>query len=318
MKRELILEKYCSAPIQIKVNEDNMLDCSGVIVADNISLFDAVTDMSGTVHGVLLNTDGQIVYFRLADGLPVSKSIASGISKKALRHLSITEQDGILHILIVKCEKNFTVHHYRTQGNSWIRSCPKNMDPSTEYIDSCPCSAGKFALLVKYDDKELLYLETSGKWQQIQHPALPRDYTDISMSYFNGNIEIITDTDRDGVQSSILATLDTPRQNSGVFEIKEITNNAEDNMANGSIINSKYITELQNNTSEIDALKEQLAQLKASLDSIHKMLENSERQYKYITVCRDSVKQHDTQINQLNIKIQELTNRFNGFTKQPR
>ena len=49
-----------------------------------------------------------------------------------------------------------------------------------------------------------------------------------------------------------------------------------------------------------------------------KILENAEKQYKYITICRDAAKQHDTQINQLGIKLQELINRFNGFSKQAR
>lgn len=310
LQRELLLEKYTSKPICVKINDDDMLDCGGVVVADNILLFDAATDAVGAVHGVLLNKDGQIIYFRLADGLPISKSIAKGISQSSLKQLSITEQDGILHILIVKCEKNFTVHHYRTRGNSWVRSIPKIMDSSTEYIDSCPCDDGRFAILLKCAEKETLYLECMGKWQQLQHLPLPEAYTDASMSYLNGKIEIATDTVSDGVKVFVLAALDT----SG----NENNKKTEDNMANGSIINSKYINELHNNTSEIEALKEQLSQLKISAEGMSKVIENAEKQYKYITMCREALKQHDTQINQLNIKLQELINRFNGFAKQSR
>lgn len=318
MNDEIILEKYTNKPITIKINEDNMLDCGGVIVADNVLLFDAITDISGAVHGVLLNAQGQILYFRLAGGLPVSKSIASGVAQKSLKHLSITEQDGILHILIVKCEKNFTVHHYRTQGNSWIRSFPKNMDAATMYVDSCPCGQGKFALLVKCDENYILYLETFGKWQQIQHSPLPEDYTDISMTYFNGNIELVTSHEDGKVISSVLASPSIQKAENQAFEIKEIRKNPEDNMANGSIINSRYVTQLQENTDEIALIKEELSKLRSDIDNMSKILENAEKQYKYITICRDAAKQHDTQINQLGIKLQELINRFNGFSKQAR
>lgn len=310
MQRELLLEKYTSKPICVKINDDDMLDCGGVVVADNVLLFDAATDAGGAVHGVLLNKDGQIIYFRLADGLPISKSIAAGISQSSLKQLSITEQDGILHILIVKCDRNFTIHHYRTRGSSWVRSAPKYMDNSTEYIDSCPCDDGRFAIFLKSAEKEVLYIEYMGKWQQLQHMPLPEAYTDVSMSYLNGEIEIATHTVSDGVKASVLVALDRP--------INENNKKTGDNMANGSIINSKYINELHSNTAEIEALKEQLSQLRASVDGMAKLIENTEKQYKYMTMCCEAIKQHDTQINQLNIKLQELINRFNGFAKQSR
>lgn len=310
MQRELLLEKYTSKPICVKINDDDMLDCGGVVVADNVLLFDAATDAVGAVHGVLLNKDCQIIYFRLADGLPISKSIATGISQSSLKQLSITEQDGILHILIVKCDKNFTIHHYRTRGSSWVRSAQKSMDNSTEYIDSCPCDDGRFAILLRCAEKEVLYIEYMGKWQQLQHMPLPEAYTDVSMSYLNGEIEIVTHTALDGVKASVLVALDR--------SINENNKKTGDNMANGSIINSKYINELHSNTAEIEALKEQLSQLRASVDGMSKLIENTEKQYKYMTMCREVIKQHDTQINQLNIKLQELINRFNGFTKQSR
>ena len=89
-------------------------------------------------------------------------------------------------------------------------------------------------------------------------------------------------------------------------------------MANGSIINSRYVTQLQENTDEIALIKEELSKLRSDIDNMSKILENAEKQYKYITICRDAAKQHDTQINQLGIKLQELINRFNGFSKQVR
>lgn len=310
VQEELLLEKYTAKPISVRINSDDMLDCGGVVVADDVVMFDAATDRAGAVHGVLLNKSGQIIYFRLAGGLPISKSIAGGVAQRTLKHLSITEQDGILHILIIKCDKSFAVHHYRTNGNSWIRSSPVNVDISAEYIASCPCDAGRFALLLKNADKELLYVEATGKWQQLSHEPLPKDYTDISMTYFNGQLETTTHTALGGVSSAALVALDIPTDNND--------KKTEGNMANGNIINSKYINELHSNTADIEELKARLSSLNESLDSIHKTLENAEKQYKYITMCREAVKQHDTQINQLGIKLQELINRFNGFAKQSR
>lgn len=178
---ELILEKYVDSPIVLRINENNMLECRGVTIADNVIFFDAVTDINSAVHGVILNSEGQILYFKLAEGLPVSKVIASGVQESALKHISITECDGILHIFIIKSEKNLSMYHYRTQSGSWLRSGTKSFVVDAEYMSSCPCMGGKFAVLMNIDGRERLFIESSGRFQEVQCVNIPSGYGDMSI-----------------------------------------------------------------------------------------------------------------------------------------
>lgn len=316
LNTQLILEKYTNSPILLTLSDDNMLECGGIIIADNVLQFDAVTDVNGTVHGVVHNADGHIFYFRLSNGLPVSKSIAANVSERSLKHLSITEEDGILHILLIKCDRNMNVYHYRTQGNTWVRSYPKSFDLQTEYISCCPCNGGKFALLMDCNGKRHLYIARDGRFNEIKCEEIPDGYTDVIMSHNDGNIELIASYGKYGVKVMNIAELDQQCAEDKSFVIKEIKKGMEDNMANGNIINSKYISDLQNNISETEKLKNEITELREKLDSIQQLLENAEKQYKYLSVCRDTLRQHDTQLNQANIRIQELANRLNGIARR--
>ncbi len=84
-------------------------------------------------------------------------------------------------------------------------------------------------------------------------------------------------------------------------------------MANGNNINPKYISQLQSNTLQIEAIASELDEIKKELDRIIPLIEKAEKQQGLLSMIKDSVNQHEAKLNQLSFSVKELSNRFNAL-----
>lgn len=293
MSDELMLEKYVKEPIFIYLDDNGMLQCDNIVIADHVKYFDAATDIKGYVHGIYMTTGGQIIYFGMHDGVSVNKTIASKVHENT--DMSLTENGGTLHILIA-CDN--AVYHFFTRGGAWIKSNVLTIKKQSEYITSCPCDKGRFALIISTDNNDILYLNDNGKWASHNLSGLPLDKETVTMSFCDGFIEIYYIVD-----SNIKTlTLDINQYYSN-------TNFGEEyKMANGNTLNSKFIEQMNDNCKKTEDMTYELKKLSAVVD-------NLEKQMKQLALYKENMRQYETQINQLGIKIQELYNRFNGVIK---
>lgn len=289
---EIVLEKYVNMPIYLLLDDYGMLQCGNVVVADNVKYFDAATDTCGNVHGIYMSNDGKIIYFRMKNGVPVNKIIASSVKLNA--DMSLTEDCGTLHILIVS---GVAVYHFFTVSGSWIKSDKLLLKDGFVYVSSCPCGKHRFAMLISYNGDDKIYINDNGKWTNESMAGLPKDKESVTMSFYDGNIEIYY------IENGIVKTITVENNNeSGVNE------NLEAKLANGNVINSKYIEQMNDNVRQTENINAELKKLESTV-------ENIEKQLKQLNVFKENMRQYETQINQLGIKIQELTNRFNGILK---
>lgn len=293
MPDELILEKYVNEPIYLTLDCRGMLQCGNVVIADEVRYFDAVTDIKGNIHGIYSAGNGQIVYFRMRDGVPLNKIIASAAGEGT--EMSITEDGGILHILIVTGRN---IHHFFTNGGQWVKSGVLTLKKGAVYVSSCPCSKGRFALIISQSGSNRLYVNDNGRWSCKSLQELPDDKENITMSFYDGNVEIYY-VSADGVETK---SVDIDDMNT------ELIRKEENNMANGNVINSKFIEQMNDNSKKTEDIQAQLCKLSDVVEAM-------EAKLKVLNVYKESMKQYETQINQLNIKIQELTNRFNGIVR---
>ncbi len=295
MPDELVLEKYVSAPIYLLLDDNGMLQCRDMIIADNVKYFDAVTDARGGVHGIYTAVNGQIIYFRMNCGAPVNKIIASGANDGT--DISITEDGGALHILIAF---RTVIHHFFTHNGAWVKSNSIPLKEHSAYTASCPCSRGRFAIIISSRNDDKLLISNGEKWISRNLSGLPYDKETVTVSFFEGNLEIYYILD--GQIDLMTVNIDSVNTISN-------TNYSEDpKMANGNVLNSKFIEQVNDNCKRTDDINAELQRLSSTMD-------NMERQMKQISVYRDNIRQLETQINQLSIKIQELANRFNGVVK---
>lgn len=293
MSDELILEKYVKEPVFIYLDDNGMLQCGDVVIADHVKYFDAATDTKGSVHGIYMTHNGQIIYFGMHDGIPVNKVIASKVRENT--DMSLTENNGTLHILIA-CDNS--VYHFFTYGGAWIKSNVLTIRNRSEYITSCPCDKGRFALIISGDNNDILYINDNGKWTSHNLSGLPLDKETVTMSFYDGFIEIYY------MENSKIKILTVD-----IGQYFSNTNFGEEyKMANGNTLNSKFIEQMNDNCKKTENITYELKKLSAAVD-------NMEKQMKQLTVYKENMKQYETQINQLGIKIQELYNRFNGVIK---
>ena len=73
-------------------------------------------------------------------------------------------------------------------------------------------------------------------------------------------------------------------------------------MANGNMLNSKYIMQINENTKKIQSHSEQIEALRATLTECEKIS-------RQMTSVKESMRLYE------NIKLQELVNRFNGIVR---
>ncbi len=306
MIKELLLEKYVASPLSVTLSDSNMLEANGIIINNNVTNFDAVTDVSGAIHGVYLTADSMLQYFRMQSGLPITKTIAKDLPRNTSACFSISEEAGILHILVCRNENTFNMHHYRTKNNSWIKSTVLNAEAGSELVDICPLGDGGFAILLRNGKKYKLYIISGNKHEEIKIP-IEEELSDISMTQSDNDIEFIFCDSQENIKCIKLSDIRASNRSDNFKEAK---------MANGSIINSKYIALAEQNQKEINSLKSSLEALTAQIESLKATSEPTGNQIKYLTMSREQIRQHDNQINQLSIRIQELNNRVNALSKR--
>lgn len=294
MPDEIVLEKYVNEPINLLLDDSAMLQCGNVVVAENVKCFDAATDVNGNIHGIYMSSDGKIIYFRMKNSVAVNKIIASFVNPDT--DMSLTEDGGTLHILIVS---NGVVYHFFTKGDLWKRSDKLMLKEGFMYVSSCPCGKNKFAILVSHNADDIMYVNDNGKWSNRNIVGLPEDKETVTMSFYKGNMEIYY-IERDCVKTIVVGMDDESENN--------INRNGEIKMANGNMINSKFIEQVNDNSRRVDNINETLTKLENSV-------ENIEKQIKQLNMYKENAKSYEIQINQLGIKIQELSNRFNGILK---
>ncbi len=296
MTDELLLEKYTDEPVLLRLTPDGMLQCGGVVVSNNALSFDAVTHTNGSVHGVYASTDHNIVYFKMADGLPFIHIVARNTD---YTEPAIFEDKGIMHIVL---STHRILHHFIAKNGKWSKS--ESLSPHAgSRLVSCCAGGNEFFALYKCNADYEIYFVHSGKWQSLGKVHIEPKAEGISMVYTNNNIEINRAVNGYIVSSTVKRDADT------MFTAAELPHK-EDNMANGSIISAKFIEQLNENTRLCNELKDELCQFKTKLESL-------ENQQRGIAAYRDSARQFETQINQLGIRIQELSNRFNAISKRP-
>ncbi len=308
---EIVLEKYTAAPKHLILSDNGMLECCGIVIAQDVLLFDAATDISGNIHGVFFNNGGEIVYFMLGDKAPVNKVMAICVLQKNLKYISVDERDGIVHIIIVKNDKLPTLYHYFTSNNDWVRAAPKQLEDCKAVFSSCICDDNGIAVLTENKNTYQLYFNEKDNWYS-ENIVFPDAFDDIGMAFLDRSIEIIT---RQGAEYNI-QKISVEKFFESIRIASKINSEKEYAMANGNTINSKFILQLQENTETIKNLNTRNSEIQRELESIRQMLESQQASFRTMSSYRDTMRQYETQINHIGIKLQELSNRLNGIAKQ--
>ena len=291
MHKELILEKYVNDPIELTLLDD-LLCCNGIVIANDVKYFDAVTDPSGHVHGLYADNQQRLVYFHNENSAPEAKIISKRLCDNAQAFIS--EEDGILHILVVDGSKSGQLDYFYTSGNSWLKSTSFFIDDDAKFVSSCPCKDGCFAVLVSNDAEQNLWLVKGASWKKFRSFNFDVDAQCISLANCDDTIEIYY-PDGDDIRM----------QEVNISEIEYVE---EDGMANGNMLNSKYIMQINENAKKLELHSEQIEALKTTLAECEKIS-------RQMTSVKESMKLYENQINQLNIRLQELVNRFNGIAR---
>ena len=290
MYNELILEKYVDDPIELTLS-NGMLCCKGVVIANDVKSFDAVTDTQGHVHGVYTDGMQRLVYFHNCNIAPEAKIIAKRLLDNAQTFIS--EEDGVLHLLVVNGSESGKIDHFYTSGKNWLKSKSLLIGDNT-YASSCPCSGGRFAVLVTNGDEQTLWLVKNASWRKIRSFNIDADEEIISLASRDDTVEIFYPNGDDMQMQEV--------------DISENKRFEEESMANGNMLNSKYIMQINENTKKIQSHSEQIETLRAALTECEKIS-------RQMASVKENMRLYENQINQLNIKLQELVNRFNGIVR---
>lgn len=287
---ELTLDKYVEEPICLALN-DGMLEVGGVTVADEVTEYDAVTDVDKSVHGVVLRRDKSIVYFCVKRGVPTCKVIAT--NAKAVEGLAVTECKGVLHILIYTGGEQARAFHFYTRDGKWQKSAEKRFDGGWAY-KGC-CSMGEdLLLMVKNGVNWAFWADDGVKWRKMELDSeLVADDAELEEAHGVIGINYIAD----GKVRTMPLKL---------FECQEY--DGEDIMANGNTLNSKYIMQL-------NKVEEMLGELKARVEEISQKAEALDKIIKQMNKIKEMTGQHELQINQLSIRLQETNNRLTGVMR---
>ena len=293
MQDELILEKYVTTPVELRL-VDGVLQCAGVVIANDAKYFDAVTDKNGVVHGIYVDFGQKLVYFNMVKGVPEVKIVARNLLADAKAFIG--EEDGVLHMLVVGGSKISQIDHFYTSGKNWVKSNSLFVGNEASFISSCPCKHGKFALLVANGEALTLWWSKNSTWKQKKIYGIDVDSEWISIASCGEDVEIFYPENNDIKMQT--AELLENEQNSCV----------EDDMANGNMLNSKYIMQITENTRKLEMHSEQIESLRVALIECEKIS-------KQMSSVKEAIKLYENQINQLNIRLQELVNRFNGVVR---
>ncbi|MBE5819104.1 MAG: hypothetical protein E7312_08665 [Clostridiales bacterium] len=290
MHEELILEKYVNDPVRLTLS-DGLLCCKGVVIANDVEYFDAVTDTKGNVHGIYTDSQQRLIYFHNINRVPEAKIIAKRLCSDAQAFIS--EEDGVLHLLVVGGAISGQIDHFYTSGNNWQKS-KSLLIGDKAYTSSCPCRDGCFAVLLSKDAEQTLWLVKNASWKKISNFNIDTKAECISLANRDDVIEIIYPDGDDMLMKEV--------------NISENESFEEESMANGNMLNSKYIMQINENTKKLETHSEQIETLKTALAECDKIS-------RQMMSVRESMKLYENQINQLNIRLQELVNRFNGIIR---
>lgn len=84
-------------------------------------------------------------------------------------------------------------------------------------------------------------------------------------------------------------------------------------MTNQNGLSPKYLSQLQSNTIQVEAMSAELDEIKKELDIIRQIMEKAEKRDGVLSLVKDTLNQHEAKLNQLSFSVKELANRFSAF-----